>query len=190
MSSIGLALGGEFTHMTVLDAVGEILEESSLRSTDAGFRQRFATLPPSLIAVEYDHRYAALLETLSSMGHSLLLSGQVPEHLCPTLVPPVKRFLEQSKRYGSPAARSLVLQSPGPGLRMGFWIEVDATGDEISPSWFFIGPIPPGADLNNAGLAGFEAVFSISATEQARRLQMLSSTGELALPLYKQDVAA
>ena len=175
--------------MTVLDAVGEILEESSLRSTEAGFRQRFATLPPSLIAVEYDHRYAALLALLSSMGHSLLLSGQVPENLCPALVPPVKRFLEQGKRCGAPAARALVLRSPGPGLRMGFWIEVNAA-EEISPSWFFIGPIPPGADLNNAGLAGFQAVFGISASEQARRLQMLSSTGELALPLYKQDVAA
>lgn len=188
MSAIGLNLGGEFTRVTVLDAVGELLEESLVRSTEAGFRQRFASLPPSLIAVEYDYRYAALLAMLSSMGHSLLLSGPVPERLLPALAPAVEQFVGQGQRCGT-AYRSLVLHSASNGASLGFWVEIDSAQRACS-SWYFIGPLPPGTDLGAVELAGFEAVAGVSAFDQARRLHLLASMGELPLELYRRDVAA
>ena len=186
--TIGLALGGEFTRMTVLDAVGELLEETNVRSTEAGFRQRFAHLPPSLIAAEYDHRHAHLLAMLSAMGHRVLLTGNVPAHLRPALTPSVQQFLDQGRRHGA-AARSLMLQTPGPGVRMGFWVDVDAEGKEIVPSWYFIGPIPPGTDLSAAPLAGFAAVAGVSSHEQARRLHLLTTVGELSVDLVPPQAA-
>jgi hypothetical protein len=51
---IDLDLGGEFTRLTVLDAVGELLEEGNLRSTEAGVGQWFAALPPSIIGTRSD----------------------------------------------------------------------------------------------------------------------------------------
>ena len=81
MLFIGLSLGGEVTRFTLLDAAGDILEEGVVRSMEAAFRQRFASLPPSLISVQYDGRFAPLLTILSELGHSVLLSGPVPEYI-------------------------------------------------------------------------------------------------------------
>lgn len=175
MGAIGLDLGGEFTRITVLDAVGELLEEGILRSTEAGFRQRFASMPPSLIGVQFDRQCAHLLTLLSGLGHTLLLSGQVPGFLRPALLPAVQRFAEQGRRLDT-APRTLLLRKTDGDQGMMFLLDVDPA---VSDAWYFIGPIAPGANLASPELMAFEAAAHASSLEQARRLHSLWVMGEV-----------
>lgn len=185
MNVIGLDFGGEITRISILDATGATVDEGSLRSTTADFRQRFATMPPSLIAAAYDSSNAGLLSLLSEMGHALVLSGPLPEHLRPALLPAVERFAEQGRRHDSPP-QALVLRKSGGDLGLTFLVEV---GQSVTAAWYFIGPLLAGTSLDRPVMADAQAA-SASATEQARRLHTLWTMGEISFPPYENVRAA
>ena len=175
MLFIGLSLGGEVSRFTLLDAAGDVVEEGVVRSTEADLRQRFEALPPSLICVQYDARYASLLALLSDFGHSLLLSGPVPDAMRPALLPAVERFAEQGRKHGA-APRSVVLRKAGDGVGLSFWVDLDA---DPGSTVYFIGPLPAGTNLGAAELDAFEAAAEVASMDQARRLHALWSMGEV-----------
>ncbi len=52
MFFVGLDLGDKFSHLTVLDEEGDLIEGARLPTAEAGLRRRFLSLPPGLAAME------------------------------------------------------------------------------------------------------------------------------------------
>jgi transposase len=50
--TIGIDLGDRKSHICVLDAAGEVVEESQISTTPKALRARFAGLAPTRIALE------------------------------------------------------------------------------------------------------------------------------------------
>ena len=75
MLFVGLDLGDKFSHLTLLDQEGELIEESRLPSTRASFQHRFATLEPCRVAMEVGAHSSWASHLLGELGHDVLVAN-------------------------------------------------------------------------------------------------------------------
>ncbi len=73
--TIGIDLGDSKSHICVLDAVGEIAEESRSATTPKALRARFEGLVRTRIALEVGGHSAWVSELLHKLGHGVLVAN-------------------------------------------------------------------------------------------------------------------
>ncbi|MFT7479940.1 MAG: transposase, partial [Gammaproteobacteria bacterium] len=73
--TIGIDLGDRQSHICVLDAAGEIVEESRIATTPKALRARFEGLTPTRIAHEVGTHSAWVSELLGGLGHDVLVAN-------------------------------------------------------------------------------------------------------------------
>lgn len=75
ISTVGIDLGDRKSHLCVLDAEGEIIEESIITTTPKSFRARFVGLAPTRIALEVGTHSAWVVELLKELGHEVIAAN-------------------------------------------------------------------------------------------------------------------
>lgn len=75
MLFVGVDLGDKFSQLTVLDHEGELMEETRLPTTKAGFERKFSLLPPSRIAMEVGTHSRWASHLLEELGHEVLVAN-------------------------------------------------------------------------------------------------------------------
>lgn len=78
--TFGVDLGDEFSQLCVLDAEGEIVEESRLSTTEAAFRQRFGGIQAGLVVIEVGTHSPWLSRLLAGLGHECLVANPATLH--------------------------------------------------------------------------------------------------------------
>jgi transposase len=73
--TIGIDLGNHWSQLCLLNADGEILERSRLKSSPHSFTQRFAALAPARIAIEAGTHSLWVKELLAELGHEVLVAN-------------------------------------------------------------------------------------------------------------------
>jgi len=73
--TIGIDLGDRKSHACVLDAGGEVVEESRIATTAGAMRARFEGLTPTRIALEVGGQSAWVSELLRELGHEVLVAN-------------------------------------------------------------------------------------------------------------------
>ena len=73
--TIGIDLGDHWSQLCLLNADGEILERSRLKSSPHSFTQRFAALAPARIAIEAGTHSLWVKELLAELGHEVLVAN-------------------------------------------------------------------------------------------------------------------
>lgn len=72
---IGIDLGDRKSHICVLDAAGQILEESQIATTPKALRARFQGLAPTRIALQVGGHSAWVSEFLKELGHEVIVAN-------------------------------------------------------------------------------------------------------------------
>ena len=72
---IGLDVSDEYTQVCVLDRDGEAIEQSRVRTTPAGIRRRFASLPRTRMALEVGPHSPWLSRLLDELGHEVIVAN-------------------------------------------------------------------------------------------------------------------
>lgn len=186
MLTIGLVLGGEFSRYCALDADGKPVEEGTAPGTEAGFRQHFASMPPSVFAVEYRPAARGLYRALVELGHTLFFSGPVSE--------PMKAVVAPHALHAGGSAPAFVVSRhalrDGDPTALRFAFSIGKNG-EIIDSAYFIGPV--GEETDFAALPPIppaDARGSAAARSQARRLSQLVRSDESCLATVAVPAAA
>ena len=73
--TIGLDLGDRFSQICVLDALGEVLEESRVRTTPEALGRRFGSMTPCRVALEVGTHSPWVQRLLAGMGHEVLVAN-------------------------------------------------------------------------------------------------------------------
>lgn len=73
--TVGLDLSDRYAYLVALDAQGEVTEEGRVRSTRAGLRNRFATMPRARIAIEVGPHSPWISRALEDLGHEVLVAN-------------------------------------------------------------------------------------------------------------------
>jgi transposase len=73
--TIGIDLGDRWSQLCLLNAEGQILEQSRVKSTPHSFTQRFAALAPARIAIEAGTHSPWVKELLTELGHEVLVAN-------------------------------------------------------------------------------------------------------------------
>ena len=73
--TIGIDLGDRKSHVCVLDAAGEVVEESRITTTPKAMRPRFENLTPTRIALEVGGHSAWVSELLKELGHEVIVAN-------------------------------------------------------------------------------------------------------------------
>ena len=73
--TIGIDLGDRKSHVCVLDADGEVVEESRIATTPKALRARFESLAPTRIALEVGGHSAWVSELLKEVGHEVIVAN-------------------------------------------------------------------------------------------------------------------
>ena len=73
--TIGIDLGDRWSQICVLNANGEILDQSRLKSSPHNFTQRFVALAPARIAMEAGTHSLWAKELLTELGHEVLVAN-------------------------------------------------------------------------------------------------------------------
>ncbi len=73
--TIGIDLGDRKSHLCVLDAGGEIVEESQIATTPESLRARFEGLAGTRIALEVGGHSAWVFELLRDLGHEAIVAN-------------------------------------------------------------------------------------------------------------------
>ncbi len=189
MSLIGLELGADFSRFCVVDESGRKLEEGSVRSSESALRQEFGALPPCTIAVQFDIYSLWALELLTDLGHTLLISGELPDSVRQTFLPMVERMAFHTQQLdGTERAenrQTIVFRQDGSL----FVITLENIGTQpiVSEASYFIGPIDSNTDVASAEQLVIRAVREaseahVTARAQANRLHRLCAMGEIRKP--------
>jgi transposase len=78
--TIGIDLGDAFSQLCVLDADAEVIEESSIRTTEAAFRARFEAMQPCTTVIEAGTHSPWLSRLLQELGHECLVANPAILH--------------------------------------------------------------------------------------------------------------
>jgi hypothetical protein len=194
---IGIDFRQGDSRYSILGEQGELLEHGKVRSTEAGFRGRFASLPPSLIAVPAGRGFAWAAALLASLGHELIVCGELPAGLRPAVAPLVELLALQSSRcLAAPSpreTRTVVLRRSAEASEAGLLFMVDVEDllghPAVSDAWYFVGPLTK--EMRLAALAGLAEVEDrLCCVERALRLHQLWEMGEIGLPRGARVAAA
>lgn len=72
---IGLDLGDKYSHLTIIDQEGNLVEETRLPTTKKSFHRRFSDLPGCRIALEVGAHSRWVSHLLSELGHDALVAN-------------------------------------------------------------------------------------------------------------------
>jgi transposase len=72
---VGLDLGDKFSYITIVDQVGEMIEESRLPTTKASFQRKFFTIQPCRVAMEVGTHSRWASHLLNELGHDVLVAN-------------------------------------------------------------------------------------------------------------------
>ncbi len=73
--TVGIDLGDKISRVCVLDQEGEIIEESSVKTTDGALRQRFAAMSSTRVAIEAGAHSPWVSRLLEGCGHEVLVAN-------------------------------------------------------------------------------------------------------------------
>src|SRR5712691_4567574 len=73
--TVGLDLGDRFSQIAVLDAGGELVEESRVATTEPALRQRFSGCPRMRIALETGTHSPWVSRVLKECGHEVIVAN-------------------------------------------------------------------------------------------------------------------
>lgn len=73
--TMGIDLGDRHSDVCAIDRVGEVLEESRLPTTPLAFRQRFASMPRTRIAIEVGTHSPWVNALLTALGHEVVVAN-------------------------------------------------------------------------------------------------------------------
>lgn len=174
MRTIGLSFGRPFTGISVLDSGGQVTEQGIVRTTEAAFRHRFASMPPCMIAAAFDPAMVPFLSLLSELGHTVVIGGPVDERLHPALTRLVPALTDGERR------RLVVRREAGDGeaeIMFVLHAASDSGRRDIEKAWYFLGPV--------TGSGAFEhvparAAAPVRADEQAAWLRELAAVVDFA----------
>ena len=74
-STIGIDLGDRKSHVCVLDAGGQVIEEGTVPTTAAGLRKRFERCEPTRIAIEAGGQSGWVNDLLRELGHDVIVAN-------------------------------------------------------------------------------------------------------------------
>jgi hypothetical protein len=72
---IGMDLGDRFSHLTALDASGEVLYRRRLATTQSALQRFFATISAVRVVIEVGTHWPWLSRLLKTLGHSVKSGG-------------------------------------------------------------------------------------------------------------------
>jgi transposase len=72
--TVGVDLGDKYSHLCVLDGVGDVVEEGRVRTMEAGLRKRFAGMPAARIAIETGTHSPWVSRLLTDCGHEVVVA--------------------------------------------------------------------------------------------------------------------
>jgi len=72
---IGLDLGDKYSHVTIIDRDGELIEESRLPTTKTSFQRKFSTLQPCRVAMEVGAHSRWASHLLRDLGYDVLVAN-------------------------------------------------------------------------------------------------------------------
>lgn len=78
--TFGIDLGDEYSQVCILDADGEVIEESRLKTTEAAFRRQFAAEEAGLAVMEVGTHSPWVSRLLESLGHECLVANPASLH--------------------------------------------------------------------------------------------------------------
>jgi transposase len=73
--TVGLDVGDRYTHLCVLDAAGEVQEESRIPTRSEALQQRFASMAPARLVLEVGTHSPWMSRLLSKLGHEVLVAN-------------------------------------------------------------------------------------------------------------------
>ncbi len=73
--TVGLDLGDRFSHVLVIDAQGQVVEEARVATREEALRQRFSGCSPMLIALETGTHSPWVSRVLKDCGHEVLVAN-------------------------------------------------------------------------------------------------------------------
>jgi transposase len=73
--TVGVDLGDKYSHVCVLDAHGEIVEESRIATTREALERRFAGMAPAAMAIEAGTHSNWVYDLLTSLGHDVVVAN-------------------------------------------------------------------------------------------------------------------
>ena len=73
--TVGIDLGDKVSRFCVLDQEGEIIEESSVKTTDGALQQRFAAMSSTRVAIEAGAHSPWVSRLLEGCGHEVLVAN-------------------------------------------------------------------------------------------------------------------
>jgi len=73
--TVGIDLGDKVSRVCVLDQEGEIIEESSVKTTDGALQQRFAAMSSTRVAIEAGAHSPWVSRLLEGCGHEVLVAN-------------------------------------------------------------------------------------------------------------------
>src|SRR5712692_3858933 len=73
--TVGMDLGDRFSRVMVLDADGEVIEESRVATKESALRQRFAGCPRMRIALETGRHSPWVSRVLEDCGHEIVVAN-------------------------------------------------------------------------------------------------------------------
>jgi len=74
-TTIGIDLGDKYSSICVVDAEGEVLEESRLRTTDKALTERFEAMRPALVVLETGTHSRWVSHLLGKLGHEVVVGN-------------------------------------------------------------------------------------------------------------------
>lgn len=72
---IGLDVGDRYTYVAVVDEVGDLIEESRIRTTEEAIRRRFEAEAPARVALEVGTHSPWMSRQLEHVGHEVLVAN-------------------------------------------------------------------------------------------------------------------
>lgn len=73
--TVGIDLSDKYSQVCILDAAGDVIEESRVRTTEAGLRSRFGGVPPAQIIIEVSGHSPWVSRLLKSLGHNCIVAN-------------------------------------------------------------------------------------------------------------------
>lgn len=161
-----------FAEYALLDDAGELLEAGKLRMSQRAVWNRFAALPPSAVAVNYDPNYLWAVDLLTQMGHTVLFTGRMSAEMAQELKPVVGDL-----------PGTMLVCPPKQGQGAGLYFLVTADGERILEAHYLVGPVT--AETKMARLAEVIPAATANpeaAPDSAGRLHQFVATGMMPLP--------
>jgi transposase len=72
---VGIDLGDKFSYLTIIDAEGDLIEETRLPTTKSALRRKFSSLPPSRVALEVGSHSRWTSQLIEQLDHEVLVAN-------------------------------------------------------------------------------------------------------------------